>query len=336
MVKKNTKKVKSKKIKTVKSNQNTDNKKGPFLERLFKILKKEENNNIIKWINNGTQILIKDPIEFSGKILPKYFNHDNYEHFIRQLNYYSFSKVKNIYNSKSVIYFNEYFHKNIKFEEIKNIKRKTYKYEASEEEEKDNDNNIKEPILSVDQDNEDDKRQIMEFKKLIKDENFNIRNNKKILEFLFKKDQEEFEFYKKKFNEIQELKIKYKVNSQVMHYLNNNINFKKNSFVHEENKNMNGVKNRKYILVHTESFIMNPNDKLNEAFKNVNDIKIEKHNDNDNDNLNGSYVEEINRCIFEEPKFPKPVWDVNKTSFMFGYSFINNNSIRNNSINSSL
>ena len=68
-----------------------------FLETLFKIISNKKNNKIIHWNDDGTRVIISDSMKFSKKILPKYFKHDNYSSFIRQLNLYGFSKINNIY-----------------------------------------------------------------------------------------------------------------------------------------------------------------------------------------------------------------------------------------------
>ena len=126
MLSKKTKKEKTKKV------------SGFFLEKLFKILESRKNRKIINWNKDGTKIIIFDLIKLSSKILPKYFGHQNYSSFVRQLNLYGFNKISNIYNSKSEQYFNKNFQSNKDIEEIKNIRRNNISNEENENEDIEN------------------------------------------------------------------------------------------------------------------------------------------------------------------------------------------------------
>ncbi|CAK59784.1 unnamed protein product (macronuclear) [Paramecium tetraurelia] len=74
-----------------------------FLTKTYDILEVQccsniQNSNysdIIQWNEEGQAFIIKKPYEFAKKILPKYFKHNNYTSFIRQLNIYDFHKIKN-------------------------------------------------------------------------------------------------------------------------------------------------------------------------------------------------------------------------------------------------
>ena len=70
------------------------NKNNSFLFKLYDILKDPLCKGIINWNNNGTGILIKDRYKICEIVLPKYFKHNNYSSFIRQLNLYGFYKSK--------------------------------------------------------------------------------------------------------------------------------------------------------------------------------------------------------------------------------------------------
>jgi len=71
-----------------------------FLKKLWIILDPEENNSEgIEWDPKGETIKINSIIYISTKILPKYFRHNKFSSFQRQLNYYGFKNIKNIKTS---------------------------------------------------------------------------------------------------------------------------------------------------------------------------------------------------------------------------------------------
>ena len=95
-----------------------------FLLQLYKILEKEEYKNIIHWGDNGKYFIIENIHDFTENILPKYYNHNNYSSFVRQLNMYDFHKKKTNTNGHS--FQQDKFIKGKK-ELIKTIRRKKRK-----------------------------------------------------------------------------------------------------------------------------------------------------------------------------------------------------------------
>ena len=81
------------------------------------------NKELVKWSETGDSIIITDINTFSDKILPEYFNHNNYSSFIRQLNMYGFRKQNKEKKTKQEEYKNEFFKKDCK-DLLKNITRK--------------------------------------------------------------------------------------------------------------------------------------------------------------------------------------------------------------------
>jgi len=65
-----------------------------FLMKLYQILEDKTNEKIIHWDNEGKYFIIENIYDFIEKILPKYYNHNNYASFVRQLNKYNFHKLK--------------------------------------------------------------------------------------------------------------------------------------------------------------------------------------------------------------------------------------------------
>ena len=65
-----------------------------FLLQLYQILEEDKYKDIIHWGENGKYFLIENVHDFTEKILPKYYNHNNYSSFVRQLNMYDFHKKK--------------------------------------------------------------------------------------------------------------------------------------------------------------------------------------------------------------------------------------------------
>ncbi|KAF0699011.1 Aste57867_10394 [Aphanomyces stellatus] len=62
-----------------------------FLLQLFDILE-AESSAVIKWADDGASLQILDPVRATQEILPKYFSHNNFQSFQRQLNYFGFRK----------------------------------------------------------------------------------------------------------------------------------------------------------------------------------------------------------------------------------------------------
>ena len=109
-------------------NNNTQKKKGThysrFLLQLYQILEDDKNKDIIHWGDNGKYFVIENVHDFTEKILPQYYNHNNYSSFVRQLNMYDFHKKKT--NSEAHTFQHNKFIKGQE-ELIKTINRKRKK-----------------------------------------------------------------------------------------------------------------------------------------------------------------------------------------------------------------
>ncbi|CAN4103163.1 unnamed protein product [Withania somnifera] len=65
----------------------------PFLLKTYELVDDPYTNSVVSWNPNGRSFVVWNPPEFARDLLPKYFKHNNFSSFIRQLNTYGFRKV---------------------------------------------------------------------------------------------------------------------------------------------------------------------------------------------------------------------------------------------------
>ncbi|PNT02086.1 hypothetical protein POPTR_015G141100v4 [Populus trichocarpa] len=65
----------------------------PFLTKTFKIVDDHTIDDVISWNEDGSSFVVWNPTLFSRDLLPKFFKHNNFSSFVRQLNTYGFRKV---------------------------------------------------------------------------------------------------------------------------------------------------------------------------------------------------------------------------------------------------
>ncbi|CAM8933603.1 unnamed protein product [Rhodiola kirilowii] len=65
----------------------------PFLTKTYQLVDDLSIDSVISWNEDGTAFVIWNPAEFARDVLPKYFKHNNFSSFVRQLNTYGFRKV---------------------------------------------------------------------------------------------------------------------------------------------------------------------------------------------------------------------------------------------------
>ena len=138
-----------------------EKKKKSFLSKLYDILNNTAYKEIIYWNKEDGGIIIADVNKFSSMILPKYYNHNKYSSFVRQLNLYGFHKSKGVIKEGEG-YEHDKLNKNSTIEDIKQIlkkkKRKNYLMNYLYKDSKDNfNNNI------LEQKNYDDEENILNF-----------------------------------------------------------------------------------------------------------------------------------------------------------------------------
>ncbi|KAI3526697.1 hypothetical protein L1887_05958 [Cichorium endivia] len=65
----------------------------PFLTKIYDIVEDQTVDHIVSWSRGGQSFIVLDPHAFASNLLPRYFKHNNFSSFVRQLNTYGFRKI---------------------------------------------------------------------------------------------------------------------------------------------------------------------------------------------------------------------------------------------------
>ncbi|KAI0763706.1 hypothetical protein BC629DRAFT_1596904 [Irpex lacteus] len=68
----------------------------PFLQKLYEIVNDPKNHELIRWSDNGDSFYVLNHERFAREVLGRWFKHQKFTSFVRQLNMYGFHKIPHL------------------------------------------------------------------------------------------------------------------------------------------------------------------------------------------------------------------------------------------------
>lgn len=65
----------------------------PFLTKIYEMVNDHSTDSIVSWSDTNKSFIVWKPEQLSSNLLPRFFKHNNFSSFVRQLNTYGFRKI---------------------------------------------------------------------------------------------------------------------------------------------------------------------------------------------------------------------------------------------------
>ena len=284
-----------------------------FLSKLYDILNDTEYKDIISWNIEGNGLIIKETTKLCKIVLPKFYKHNNYSSFVRQLNMYGFHKSQGILKDGEG-FEHDIFCKTINKEQIKQIilnnriqKITEYKNNNNQEESKikdsfKNENNINEYMILYDKEKTNSnalnelKVEIKNLKKNNEILNDNLEEYKSLInghcilfEKFIKRKKNINRKHLNKFKKIHNIKELFNKYLYYLHIYSPYVTLNKNNDImdkHVETEEGKKTDNINYKTINEIN--SNINDNTESIFESISFLRLKRNIDNNELNLNNN------------------------------------------------
>ncbi|KAJ3680144.1 hypothetical protein LUZ60_016422 [Juncus effusus] len=74
----------------------------PFLTKTYQLVDDQATDDVISWNGDGTAFVVWKSTDLARDLLPRFFKHNNFSSFVRQLNTYGFKKISDRWEFSNV------------------------------------------------------------------------------------------------------------------------------------------------------------------------------------------------------------------------------------------